>query len=73
MNTPDLIGRARHDFGDLFDKIVVLPKGLGIDVRLIGGAVSQYYGNGDRYEVFQPSALTRAGWFLAAVQGRVRG
>lgn len=44
---------AREEYGDLIERIVAWPPGLGIDVHLIGGAVVQYEDEGKKLVTFQ--------------------
>lgn len=44
---------AREEYGDLIEKIVAWPPGLGIDVHLIGGAIVQYGDEGKKLLTIQ--------------------
>ncbi|SEB29675.1 hypothetical protein [Arthrobacter woluwensis] len=68
----DLVFQARRDYGELIAKIVVWPKGLGIDVHLIGGNVVQLYPGGRKHLLEQPTGHVKFRRGLAALRGSVR-
>lgn len=71
--TPDeLVDQAQSDYGEMVTEIAVWPPGLGIDVHLIGGEVIQYFPDGTRYEIEQPSIKTNVRRIFARLRGVIR-
>lgn len=68
MRNDDLVAMARRDYGELINRIVVYPEGLGITVWLVGGTPVSYFGPG-RY-TWKPPLRTRWGRALARWRGR---
>ena len=62
---------AQSEYGNLIVRIYEFDGDLGIDVHLIGGQVVQYFPNGQRYHVEQPSAWDKAMRFKSGVRGRL--
>lgn len=70
--TTSLTDIARADYGDLIVRIYEFDDDLGIDVHLIGGQVVQYFPNGLKHHVDQPSARYRIMRLISTIRGRLR-
>lgn len=73
----ELVQRARDEYGDLVERVLVWPDG-GVDAILIGGSRVMFRPNGRRFvvnldgAVDRPTTATRTQRLIAALRGRFR-
>lgn len=77
MRSDELIRRARAEYGDLIERVLVWPDG-GVDAILIGGSRAMCLPSGHRYVVdpdgvvARPSFATRTRRLIAQLRGQLR-